>query len=291
MIGYDTVSNSFWVPDDAEFAVCYGDGIYENEKACHGRFPELVKAGRIIDLTVRSALWKDPFSGSDIEPGNAGPKTAVGYVKGEHSLGVARPDVYADQSDMREILAQFDRAGIHIGAPGPTRPWKMYVSHPNGHEHLCGPSTCGFPVAADITQFWWSDIFGKGNWRNFPGDLDVNIARDDAFGPPKPVSPYLIFDNHTYFKFHVNHGDVHWTERDLIERVDGALQHTPKYHDYLKGQLRAPLKQVRDRIWKYAKFQPPQFTHPRPHVDWGTNKRGTRWQLVNHRIQKIDALR
>lgn len=288
LIGYDTVSKVFWVPDDCEFGVCYGDGRYENSPAAHARFPRLFQLGRFVDLTVRGALWKDPLSGTDIEPGNAGPDTAVFYVQGEHKLGIKRPDVYASTSDMRQILQNLSNAGIHVGEPGPTRPLVIYTAHPTGHKHRCGPHTCGFPVEADMTQFWWSSISGR--WNGFPGDLDVNLAREDAFGAPKPLDPWRIFYPNPKFPFKINNRVEHWGERDLIVRVDGALDHPDKYGPYLKGQLRPALKFVRDRIWRIAKYQPPAFTHPRAHAAWEINHRGSRWQLINHRIQAIDAL-
>lgn len=290
MIGYDTASSSFWVPDDPDFIVCYGDLHYENEAAAHARFPELVGQGRVIDLTAAGAIWKDPFSGSDIEPGNAGPQTAPGYIQGEHKAGVERPVVYADLSDMRQVLSLLDRAGIHVGAPGLTRPWRMFTAHPTGHEHLCGPTTCGFPVFADITQFWWSSI--QGRWRGFPGALDVSTARPDAFGLLKPINPWGIFPNRPMFKFRVNGQVVHWDERAAMVRIDGALKHPANYHGYLKGQLRPVAKFLRDRIWRVAKYQPPDYTRSRAHAVWSDQRHfGTRWQLINHRILKIDALR
>lgn len=288
MIGYDTVSKTFWCPDDAEFAVCYGDGLYENEKACHARFPRLSVEGKVVDLTVRSALWKDPLSGSDIEPGNAGPSTAVGYVLGEHKLGVLRPKLYADLSDMRVVLQNLANANIRVGPPGPARPVTIFTAHPTGHEHLCGPTTCGFPVAADITQFWWSSI--QGRWRGFPGDLDVSTARLDAFTPTIRTNPWLIFPHQPRFWFFVNGREVHWDEKAVMVRVDGALA-LPRYKEYLKTQLRPVAKFLRDRIWRIAKYEPPDYTRLRERAIWADHRHlGIRWQLINHRIQKIDAL-
>lgn len=282
LTGYDTATSSFATPGDAEFIVCYGDLHYENEGAAHARFPELVRRGRVIDLTAAGALWKDPYSGSDIEPGNAGPGSAAGYVKGEHARGVERPVVYADLSDMHAILGLLEGAGIIVGAPGPARKWRMYTSHPTGVPHLCGPRTCGFPREADVTQFWWSSL--QGAWHGFRGDLDVNLAREDAFGVPAPVDPYAIFLRQTNPSL-PNHGD----ERLTVEQVDGALQH-PRYYPYLRGKLYGELKQFRDRIWTISKYQPPDFKTPRPVADWSSNRRGTRWQLLNDRMKKIAAL-
>jgi hypothetical protein len=245
----------------------------------------LVKAGRVVDLTAAGALWRDPYSGSDIEPGNAGPYTAANYVKGEHALGVKRPVVYADLSDMRTCVGVLENAGIKVGAAGPTRSWRMYTAHPTGQEHLCGPTTCGFPWNADITQFWWSSI--QGRWHGFTGDLDVDCAREDAFDQPKPVDPFAIYPTETDPSL-PNKGN----ERLTAVQCDGALKQPGQYRSYLKGQLRSEIKAFRDRIWVISVCRPP-YGKPlqrRAKPDWATNKRGVRWQLLNHYMQRIDAL-
>lgn len=282
MIGYDTASSSFWTPGDADFIVCYGDRLYENEGAAHARFPNLVKAGRVVDLTAGSAIWKDPYSGSDIEPGNAGPPTAPGYVQGEHANGVKRPWVYADLSDMRTVISLLEAHGIATGAAGPTRPWRMFTAHPTGQEHLCGPHTCGFPYDADATQFWWSSI--QGRWHGFAGDLDVDTARADAFLEPVPADPYRIFptDLPKSLPFDGN-------ERLCVESADGALAHPRKYRNYLKGIVYGDLKEFRDRIWRVSHYEPPDFTKKRSSADWG-DSRGPRWQAINDRMKKIVRL-
>jgi hypothetical protein len=284
VIGYDTATSSFWTPDDPDFIVCYGDKLYENVLAAHARFPKLVKEGRVIDLTAVSALWKDPYSGSDIEPGNAGPKTAVPYVQGEHQRGVERPDIYADLNDMHEVISLLGQNGIHTDAPGPSRPWKMHTAHPNGKQHLCGPHTCGFPYEADITQFWWSSI--QGPWHGFTGDLDVNVARDDAFGPVH-IDPYLIFPTNLPHSL-PNKGN----ERLTVEEADGALEHPNNrgLHRYLTNVVYWNLKKYRDRLWRVSHYEPTLFNKKRPHPNW-SNNRGPRWQLIDLRMRKIAKLR
>ena len=286
LVGYDTASSSFDTPTDAQFFVCYGDRLYENEAAAHARFPELVKAGRYVDLTAGGALWKDPRSGTDIEPGNAGPATAGPYVAGEHALGVPRPVVYADLSDMYGVVSSIQGRGIAVGPAGPERPWVMFTAHPTGREHLCGPNTCGFPYDADMTQFWWNSL--SGAWRGFTRDLDVSCAREDAFGAPKPVNPFLIFPTETDPSL-PNKGN----ERLTAEQADGALKNPTKYRNYLKGELRTEIKAFRDRIYVISVYQPP-YQPPlvkRGKPDWVSNSRGTRWQLLNAYMQRIDAIK
>lgn len=244
LIGYDSATPSFSTPNDPQFIVCYGDLHYENEAAAHARFPELTKAGRVVDLTARSALWKDPFSGADIEPGNAGPSTAAGYVKGEHALGVTRPDVYADLSDMRTVIALLEQAGIAVGPAGPSRPWRMYTAHPTGHEHICGPSTCGFPWEADITQFFWSSL--SGEWRGFKGDLDVNAAREDAFAQPVPADP---FHYGWYQRGPFPYKGEMLNERAIVQEYD-KLRATQTWHTH---PHRARLAQLREWLEFLAK--------------------------------------
>lgn len=276
LIGYDTASSSFATPNDPQFIVCYGDLHYENETAAHARFPGLVKAGRVVDLTAASALWKDPFSGSDIEPGNAGPSTAVGYIRGEHDRGVTRPVVYADLSDMRTIIGLVEQAGIPVGAAGPQRPWRMFTAHPTGQEHVCGPATCGFPWEADLTQFWWSSI--QGAWRGFSGDLDVDAAREDAFPiPPDPHYAWFPTGPFPYFGQQLNEQAI-VQEYDRLRATQTWTHHPsrPELHR-LRVELEFLAKRVAYLAHKAAK--------PGQKYDWKPNRWGWRFQQLIRRSQ------
>lgn len=279
LLAFDTAASDYGpVPANAQAILPYMDKRFRNVDAARARFPHLFDQGLVATITA----GRGDADIVDWEPGNVDPPPADWYDQ-QHSLGRWRPGFYEDLSDGKATILPALQA--HLGPlppPGSGRPVRVLTAHPTGVPHLCGPRTCGFPREADVTQFWWSSL--QGAWHGFRGDLDVNLAREDAFGVPAPVDPYAIFLRQTNPSL-PNHGD----ERLTVEQVDGALQH-PRYYPYLRGKLYGELKQFRDRIWTISKYQPPDFKTPRPVADWSSNRRGTRWQLLNDRMKKIAAL-
>jgi GH24 family phage-related lysozyme (muramidase) len=80
-------------------------------------------------------------------------------------------------------------------------------------------------------------------------------------------------------------------ERDTVVHVDGALQHPGRYRGFLKGTLRPRLVACRDRCWRIAKYQPPDYRIARRTPAWNdTRHLGQRWQQLNNRIKAIDRI-
>lgn len=174
---YDTARGDYSsVPLNADAVAPYMDGLYKNDAAARARFPHLAATGRLQTITCRRA----DADILDWEYGNTCPPP-VDWWNQQHGLGRWRPCYYANQSDMRKIIPPLERAIGSLPPPGPARPIRLWVAHPIGYEHLCGPATCGFPWQADATQYWWSSLQGGGP------DIDISVCREDFF--PVATSP------------------------------------------------------------------------------------------------------
>lgn len=169
------------IPRDAPSIVCYSDlrfGFTLGQ--VRAQFPGLVKAGRVIPLAAGPDLSGD---GVDTEPGNLGVQAAARSIKARIDRGDWRPVGYADLSDMPRLISALHLLGVPTPPPGPGRPWRCYTAHPTGHEHICGPGTCGqLPIDADGTQWWWSSLQDPGG-----PDLDKDLFRDDFFHTAAPI--------------------------------------------------------------------------------------------------------
>lgn len=181
--------------------------------------------------------------------------------------------LYTFASAGADMLAWAKRFGYVQG-----RDFYYVSAHANGQRHLCAPDVCGYP-RSDWTQYL------------FAGSYDESVAWEYAVPhapPPRPVNPYDLFPTFVGDAKLPNRGN----ERLTVEQADGALEHATRYRDYLKGQLRGELKTYRDRCWRVAKFLPPKFKKPNPRPAWNDERRlGARWQAINRRIQRIDALK
>jgi hypothetical protein len=110
----------------------------------------------------------------DMEPGLASPSAFPAFYHAKGGKGVYG---YGSASWVSQIVAAADGAGIARGS------YKIVSAHYTG-EHICGPSTCGYPQA-DATQF--TDAYlGRS--------LDCTVFDASFFGvvppvPPKPVPP------------------------------------------------------------------------------------------------------
>lgn len=177
--------------------------------------------------------------------------------------------LYTFASNGEAMLAAARGFGYEQG-----RDFYYLAAHATGKKHICAPDVCGYP-RADITQYV------------FAGSYDKSVAWDYALphSQPKPPDPYALFPTFVGDARFPNKGN----ERLTVEQCDGALEHPQKFRAYLQGQLRAEIKTYRDRIWRVSHFQPPAFTKPRAKPDWGDN-RGARWQALNRRMKRIDAI-
>lgn len=154
---FDSVTVSE-IPADARAAAGYVGGSWPTFSS--GDLRERCPHARLVSVAVASRFNAECL---DVEPGDASPADAPGWVKRQHERGVERPIVYAAASEMNAVLEELDNAGIH---PDEYRVW---TAHTGNGKHICGPSTCGLiPVKAHGTQ--WTFTSGGRN-------LDESVLR------------------------------------------------------------------------------------------------------------------
>jgi hypothetical protein len=156
------------IPSDAKAAAGYVGGswpTFENGEL-KARCPDAL----LVSIAVASRHKAEEL---DIEPGDATPRDAPGFVLREHGNGIERPGVYAAVSEMEgSVLDELDAGGIATDA------YRIHTAHTGAGKHICGPSTCGLlRVKADSTQ--WT--FNSGG-RN----LDESVVRPSFWVGRKP---------------------------------------------------------------------------------------------------------
>lgn len=148
----------------------YVDGIYANYAAVKGRFLQ----SDVLSIAVSSASNADCL---DIETGDASPESAAAWVTRQLARGTARPCLYADASEMIQVIEAMKAAGI------PRSTLRLWSAHYTNSAHICGPSSCGtLPENADGTQ--WTDTARGIN-------LDESLLLPDFFGKPGENVNYL----------------------------------------------------------------------------------------------------
>jgi hypothetical protein len=160
-----------------------------------GRWPDyLAIAARESVPVFGLSVFGNPAlgQGTDSEPGDASIAQAVIATRGELARGVDRPIKYCPASWSDQMVAAHTAAGIgrgeyrllsaHYGWPG------QLPGLPVG-AHICGPATCGYPLA-DGTQ--WID---HGGWDESLLD-DTFLEAAPHPGPPSP--PILEEDDMPY---------------------------------------------------------------------------------------------
>lgn len=131
------------IPADAPAVAGYVGGAWPTFRDIPTRFPE----ARHLSIAVNSTQDAECL---DVEPGDATPATAPGWVKRQQARGVRQPVIYCSVSQARTVLAELERHGIRRGD---IRLWTAHYTH---IPHRC-TSACGFGMSgtADATQ--WTD--------------------------------------------------------------------------------------------------------------------------------------
>lgn len=235
---------------------------------CKAR-PDLAKKGWVVSVTLTCLGHSRCY---DIEPGG-GKNGNIGVFMHNADRSHGLPWLYTFESNGAEMIAAARGFGYRQG-----HDYYVLSAHPGTRagKHICSPSVCGADFTAD-----------GGQW-NFAGSFDASILNAYMLpaAKPKPADPYAMFPVFVGDLTLPNKGN----ERLTVEQTDGALEHPDKFRGYLKGQLRAEVKEYRDRLMRISTFEPTAFTKARAHADW-SNKRGSRWQALNNRIHRIDAIR
>jgi lysozyme len=80
-------------------------------------------------------------------------------------------------------------------------------------------------------------------------------------------------------------------EHATMVSCQGAFWHYKQYRNFLKGIMYPRLRACRDRCWRIAKYEPPNYTRLRPHAVWADDRHlGARWQALNTFMKRIDAI-
>jgi hypothetical protein len=134
------------IPVDALAAAGYVGGSWPTFHS--GELKQRCPHALLVSIAVASVYNAEAL---DVEPGDARPLDAPGFVRRQHARGIERPAVYAAAGEMNAVLAALDAAGLH---PDDYRIW---TAHVGASKHLCGPGTCGLiHVKADATQWTWT---------------------------------------------------------------------------------------------------------------------------------------
>lgn len=238
--------------------------------------PDLDKRNRVIPITLTCDGFGHVY---DIEDGgghvgNIGifMHNATNVWKTPERWGL--PWLYTFASAVEAMVDAARGFGYEQG-----KDYYVWAAHPNSKygKHVCSPGLCGYPRADGTQHLFHSDYDAS--------ILNTYMLHDAA--PPKPPNPYALFPTDIGDHRFPNHGN----ERLTVEQTDGALVHPVKYRNYLKHQLRGEVLMFRNRCMRVAKYEPPSYTKLRPKPVWADGRHlGHRWQALNRRVEKIDAL-
>lgn len=139
---YDSVTLDA-IPADAPAVAGYTSGRFPTFAQIPGRWPK----ARHLSIAVSSSHDAECL---DVEPGDATPAVAAGWVKRQIARGVKRPVVYCSVSQAPALLRTLASAGINRNEI------RLWTAHYTFRSHLCD-KTCGFGFTgrADATQ--WTD--------------------------------------------------------------------------------------------------------------------------------------
>lgn len=137
------------IPASAPAVAGYVGGNWPTYNELASRFP----GARRLSIAVSS---REDAECLDVEPGDATPAVAAGWVKRQLARGVKKPVVYSSVSGMDALLAELARAGISRNQI------RVWTAHYSFTPHLCGPHSCGqlHSTTADATQ-WTDSALGR----------------------------------------------------------------------------------------------------------------------------------
>jgi hypothetical protein len=129
------------LPHGADAYLGYVDGEWPTYPQVVAAFP----AAYHLSMTVFPGVVADAC---DCENGDLTVTQAAEWARSRLAAGAYRPVVYMSAATMRAVNAALTSLGV-------TRPRvRLLSAHYGVGEHICGPSTCGYPQA-DGTQ--WTD--------------------------------------------------------------------------------------------------------------------------------------
>jgi len=143
-------------PNDPEAVAGYVNGYWPTFNALLKEFPK----AKHLSIAVTSSANAECL---DVEPGDATPADAPGWLKRQKDRGVDKPVIYVMLSQAQALVDLLDRAGYDRSE------YRLWIAHYAYEPHLCD-SRCGFGLKtkADATQFT-----DKSGGRN----LDESLCR------------------------------------------------------------------------------------------------------------------
>lgn len=138
---YDSVTPSA-IPLKARAVAGYVNGRWATYPQLRKQFPH----AKVLSVAVTPDRDADCL---DVEPGDAQPGQAAGWVKRQRARGLARPAVYCSVSAAPAVLAGLAKNGIGRADI------RLWTAHYTGKPHRCTLAACGYDCggAADATQY------------------------------------------------------------------------------------------------------------------------------------------
>jgi hypothetical protein len=160
MVMFDSVTIEE-IPAKARAVAGYTAGSWPTYWELVKRFP----GAQVLDIAIAASYDATCL---DVEAGDASPADAPAWVRRQHARGVKRPVLYTSVSQMDELLAMLERAGIS------RQEVRVWSAHYTFGPHLCGPHSCGelHSTTADATQ-WTDQALGR--------NLDQSLLREGFF--------------------------------------------------------------------------------------------------------------
>ena len=171
---FDSITPSV-LPTGGSYAYAgYVDGLWPTYAEVKSRFPG-------HDVLSIAVFASGNAQALDIENGGATIAEAPGWVEKQIALGVYRPALYIEASNMKALEQAM--AANHIARAS----YRLWVAHYIG-AHVCGPHSCGYGLSqADGTQ-WTKSAMGL--------NLDRSMLLPDFFAErpapnptPSPAGP------------------------------------------------------------------------------------------------------
>ena len=193
---YDSITVAD-IPADAPAVAGYVGGHWPTYNEIVVRFPHAHHLSIAVTASQHARCL-------DCEPGDASPAQAPSWFINHADRTQGRPVLYGSASAVNQIVQAMSHAGIARAE------YLIWSAHYTFREHVCSPSTCGYPQA-DGTQ--WTD---KSHGRN----LDQSICEDYFFsaGSPAPTPPlpkdtmaiagYVNENGHSEIVVHLESGEV-----------------------------------------------------------------------------------
>lgn len=100
------------IPVTAAMVAGYANGRYEWSPEDWARFPNAVH----VRIATRANIVGPDVDVLDVEPGDAIPGQAPGWIRIQHDFGYHRPTIYCPASMRQQVVAACDQIGPHLVA-------------------------------------------------------------------------------------------------------------------------------------------------------------------------------